>query len=66
MAEPLNRWLRKDVKQTWIDPPDKQLRVFQELKKALSEPPVLTLPVAHRPFILDTDSSAYQTCLTIL
>lgn len=68
MSEPLNRSLCKDVKPTWLDPPEKQLPAYQSLNKALIEPPpsVLSLPVANRSFLLDKDSFAYQIGVTLL
>lgn len=64
-AEPLKRWLRKDVKRTWNEPPAEQRQGgFEACRLSLVEPPVLSLPVAHRPFLLYIDSTAYQLGVT--
>lgn len=54
MDEPLNRCIRKDVRAAWNSCHD------------LVETPVLELLVSNRPFLLDTDSSAYQIGVTLL
>lgn len=46
--------------------PEEQLMSFEIMKENISEHPVLKLPLANKPFMLDTDSSAYQLIVTLL
>lgn len=53
-AAPLNRLTQKDHKFEWNDETQKS---FEELKQALTEPPILAMPTDDDLFILDTDAS---------
>lgn len=66
MAKPINRWLRKDVKPSWLDPHDKQLQAFNTLKHELVKPPVLAVPVTNRPILLEMDCSDCQIGVTLV
>ena len=54
VAKPLYILLRKEQPWVWGD---EQQRAFEELKKRMTEAPVLALPRADRDFILHTDAS---------
>ena len=54
IAEPLQSLTRKDTIWTWLKP---QQQTFNELKKQLTETPVLALPVTGGQYILQTDAS---------
>ena len=41
-------------------------RSFEELKARLNAPPILALPKANRPYMIDTDASAYATGAVLL
>lgn len=66
MANPLNRWPRKDVKHTWGNPPDEQRKSFEALKHSLVEPTFFTLQISNKLFLPDMDSSAYKLGVTLL
>ena len=53
-AEPLYALLQKKVNFKWTEA---QEEAFQQLKKQLIEPPVLSLPTDDYPFVLDVDAS---------
>jgi hypothetical protein len=56
LARPLYELTRKDVKFSWGED---QQTAFDNLKKSLTEYPILRLPVLDRSFIVFTDSSGY-------
>lgn len=66
MAEPLYRWLLKYVNPTYHNPPEEHRNAFEALKQSLVEPPVLALPVSNKSFLLYTDYSSYNICVTFL
>ena len=66
IARPLNTMLKKDASPDWTNPTDAQTNAFETLKTILVSPPVLHLPKAGRPFMIDTDASAYQLGATLL
>ena len=51
--------LRKNAGNDWHNPTEEQLRSFEELKARLTSPPILALFKANRPYMIDTDASAY-------
>ena len=54
VSGPLNRLLKKDQVHDWTEGFQK---AFDELKKALTSPPVLVLPNDTDMFVLDTDAA---------
>ena len=58
--------LRKDAEPDWENPTNEQKKAFETLKARLISPPVLALPKAGRPYMIDTDASAYRICATLL
>ena len=54
VANPLFALTKKDVDSQWTATCEE---AFQELKKRLTEAPVLAFPVFHQRFLLDTDAS---------
>ena len=54
MALPLNELLRKETKFEWSD---RREKAFEEIKRALSQDPVLKLPDFNKLFYLATDAS---------
>ena len=52
--------LRKDADLDWDSPTNDELEAFETLKRKLVTPPILGLPNANRPYMIDTDASAYQ------
>ena len=66
IARPLNSMLRKDAEPDWENPTDEQTKSFETLKTQLISPPILALPKAVRPYMIDTDASAYQLGAALL
>ena len=66
IARPLNAMLRKDAEPDWDSPTNDELEAFETLKRKLVTPPILGLPKANRPYMIDTDASAYQLGATLL
>ena len=58
--------LRKVAEPDWNNPTDAQMEAFETLKERLISPPILALPKAGRPYMIDTDASAYQLGATLL
>jgi hypothetical protein len=56
IAKPLYNLLRLDAEWKWDDP---EQTAFDQLKKALTCPPVLAFPDFEKPFILATDASLH-------
>ena len=52
--------LRKDTDPDWDSRTKDDLEGFEALKRKLVAPPILGLPKANRPYMIDTDASAYQ------
>ena len=63
---PLSDMLRKNAGNDWHDPTEEQLRSFEGLKARLTAPPILVLPKANRPYMIDTDASAYAIAAVLL
>ena len=66
IARPLKSMLRKDAEPDWENPTDEQTKAFETLKARLISPPILALPKAGRPYMIETDASAYQFGATLL
>ena len=66
IARPLNAMLRKDAEPHWDSPTNDELEAFETLKRKFVTPPILGLPKANRPYMIDTDASAYQLGATLL
>ena len=66
IATPLSDMLRKDASNDWHEPTEGQSRAFEELKARLTSPPILALPKPDRPFMIDTDASAYAIGAVLL
>ena len=66
IARPLNSMFRKDAEPDWENPTNEQRKAFETLKARLIPPPILALPKASRPYMIDTDASAYQLGATLL
>ena len=60
IARTLNSMLRKDAEPDWENPTEEQRNPFETLKARLISPPILALLKAGRPYMIDTDASAYQ------
>ena len=58
--------LRKDAEPDWENPTDEQTKAFETLDARLISPRILALPKAFRPYVTDTDASAYQVGATLL
>ena len=58
--------LKKDANPTWDDPKPAAVEAFEMLKRKLISPPVLSLPKRGRPYMIDTDASAYPLGATLL
>ena len=67
-SRPLNEMLQKDRMSSFgKEPPtERQMESFEILKAAFLEPPVLALPKLGKPYMLDTDASAYQLGCVLL
>ena len=57
---------RKNADVDWDRPTDAQVKAFEELKNGMVSPPVLALPRLGKPYVIDTDASAYQLGCTLL
>ena len=66
IAKPLNAMLKKDARPTWDDPKLEAIEAFEMLKSMLISPPIIALPKKGRPYMIDTDASAYQLGATLL
>jgi len=66
IARPLNGMLKKGVEPDWQHPSSDQLAAFEQLKRQLTSPPILALPQQGRPYMIDTDASAYQLGAVLL
>ena len=66
IARPLNAMLWKDAEPDWDSSTNDELDAFGTLKRKLVAPPILGLPKAYRPYMIDTDASAYQLGATLL
>ena len=66
IARKLNSILWKDAEPDWKNPTYEQTKAFETLKTRLIWPPVLALRKAGRPYMIDTDASAYQLGATLL
>ena len=56
---PLNAMLREDAEPDWDSPTNDKLEAFETLKRKLVATPILGLPKANCPYMIDTDASAY-------
>lgn len=66
IARPLNDYLRKDKKSDWLDPTTESLDTFNILKSKFVEPLLLALPRPHRPYMINTNASAYALGAVLL
>ena len=57
---------RKDANPEIDNPTAPQLHAFEGLKSRVISPPILSLPQYGRPYMIDTDASAYQLGCTLL
>jgi hypothetical protein len=60
IATPLTELLRKGQPDTFDSLTEEQIKAFDTLREALSNPPVLSLPKPTNEFTLDVDASDYQ------
>ena len=56
IASPLTELLQKDRSFEWGE---RQQKAFDELKKAVSQQPVLILPDPSKPYVVTTDASGF-------
>ena len=66
IARPLTMLTRKDASPNFENPTDEELEAFETLKQRMTSPPVLALPRHGKPYIVDTDASAYQLGCALL
>ena len=66
IARPLTDMTRKDAEPDYENPTEAQLQAFEDLKASMIAPPILALPRYGRPYMIDTDASAYQLRCTLL
>ena len=66
IATPLNKKLNKGKPTKWESLTDGEMTAFETLKEKLVKPPILTLPKANRPLILDTDACDLQLGCVLL
>ena len=60
IARPLTDMMRKDVDPDFDNRTELQLQAFEALKERMVSPSILALPRYGRPYMIDTDASAYQ------
>ena len=65
IARTLNYMLRKDAEPDWENPTNEETKAIETLKARLISPPIV-LPKTGRPYMIDTDASAYQLGATLL
>ena len=65
-ARPLTSMTRKDADPNFDDSTEAQLQAFETLKERMINPPILELPRHSRPYMIDTDASAYYLGCTLL
>ena len=58
--------VRKNAGKDWNNPTEEQVSSFEEHKARLTAPPVLALPKANRPYMIDTDASVYAIGAVLL
>ncbi|CDF39938.1 unnamed protein product [Chondrus crispus] len=66
IARPLTDMTRKGADPDFYNPTEAQLNAFDNLKRCMIAPPILALPRYGRPYMIDTDASAYQLGCTLL
>ena len=66
IAWPLMDMWRKDADPNFDNPTTLQLHAFEKRKSRMISPPILSLPRYGRPYMIDTDASAYQLGCTLL
>lgn len=66
ISSPLNELLRKEVPQVLPEYTEAQRMSFENLKKALTTPPILRLPRKGLPYSVDTDASDAQIGCVLL
>ena len=59
-ARTLNAMLGKGAYPDWESPTRDEREAFETLKRKIVTPPILGLPKANLPYMIDTDASAYQ------
>ena len=59
IARPLTDMTRKDSDPDIYNPTEAQLEAFESLKRCMVAPPILDFPRYGRPYMIDTDESAY-------
>ena len=60
IAHRLTDMTRKDADLEFYNPTERQLQAFEALKERMIFPPILALLGYGRPYMIDTDASAYQ------
>ena len=58
--------IRKNADPDWNSPTNDDLEAFETLKRKLDTSPILGLPKANIPYMIDTDASANQLGATLL
>ena len=66
VARPLTDMTKKDAPNRVEKPTPEQLKAFETLRDALSNPPVLALPRLGCALMLDTDASGYQLGVALM
>ena len=66
IARPLTDMTRKDSDSDFYKPTEAHLQAFENLKRCMISPPILALRRHGRPYMIDTDASAYQVGCTLL
>ena len=66
IARPLTDMTRKDSDPDFYKPTEAQIQVFENFKKCMIAPQILALLRYGRPYMMDTDASAYQLGCNLL
>ena len=66
IASPISDMLRKNGGNDWHNPTEEQICSFEELDARPTAPPILSLPKANRPYMIDTDASAHAIGAVLL
>ena len=66
IARPLTDMTRKDADPNYDNPTAAQVQALEDLKSRMIAPPIFALPRYGRPYMIDTDASAYKLGCTLL
>ena len=66
IGHPLTDMTQKDANPDYDNPTAAQIQACEDFKSRMITPPIVELPRYGRPYMIDTDASAYQLGCTLL